>query len=108
MTTTARDLAAFLGAEMTGDPDRLISGLAGPEQAGPADLIYCESSRYEKQAAASRAGSVLAPPGIPLEGKTVLQVAEPKLAFAKAATLVILPLPTGVPFAFCVQFGTVT
>lgn len=93
MTTTARDLAAFLGAELLGDPDRLISGLAGPEQAGPGDLIYCEDSRYEAHAAASRAGSVLAPPSIRLEGKTVLQVAEPKLAFAKAATVIVPAQP---------------
>ncbi|HVB97731.1 MAG TPA: UDP-3-O-(3-hydroxymyristoyl)glucosamine N-acyltransferase [Candidatus Dormibacteraeota bacterium] len=93
MTTTARDLAAFLGAELAGDPDRPVRGLAGPEQAGPDDLIYCESARYQEQAAASSAGTALLPPGMRLEGKTILQVSRPKLAFARAATLILGPQP---------------
>ncbi|HVB35163.1 MAG TPA: UDP-3-O-(3-hydroxymyristoyl)glucosamine N-acyltransferase [Patescibacteria group bacterium] len=98
MTTTARDLAAFLGAELAGDPDRLVCGLAGPDQAAPGDLIYCEGSSYQSQAAASRAGTALVPPGIRLEGKTILEVSEPKLAFARAATLVVQahPLARGI------------
>jgi UDP-3-O-[3-hydroxymyristoyl] glucosamine N-acyltransferase len=93
MTITARDLASFLGAELTGDPDRAVCGLAGPEQAGPSDLIYCESSRYREQAAESRAGTALAPAGMRLEGKTVLHVAKPKLAFARAAALIVEARP---------------
>lgn len=93
MTSTARNLAAFLDAELAGDPDRLVTGLSGPEQAGPDDVIYCEGPRYEGQAAASRAGTVLATPGTRLEGKTVLRVANPKLAFARAATLLAGPRP---------------
>lgn len=98
MTRTARDLAAFLNATLEGDPDRLISGLAGPAQAGPGDLIYCEGARHQSQAAASRAAAALVPPYLALEGKTVLQVRDPKLAFARAATLIVPPRPaaTGV------------
>jgi UDP-3-O-[3-hydroxymyristoyl] glucosamine N-acyltransferase len=93
MTVTARDLASFLDATLTGDPDRTIGGLAAPEQAGPKDLIYCESSRYESQAAGSRAGTVLVSSSMHVEGKTVLHVPDPKLAFAKAATLIFQPQP---------------
>ena len=98
MTITARDLAAFLGAELEGDPDRLVSGLGGPEKAGPDDLIYCESMRFRGQAAASRAGTALVLPGIRLEGKTLLQVSQPKLAFARAAALIVerKPIACGV------------
>ncbi|MDE3137509.1 MAG: UDP-3-O-(3-hydroxymyristoyl)glucosamine N-acyltransferase [Acidobacteriota bacterium] len=90
---TARDLAEFLGAQLGGDPDRPIRGLAGPEQAGPEDLIYCDSARHLDRAEASRAGTALVPPGVTLAGKTVLQVPKPKLAFVRAATLVIEPEP---------------
>ncbi len=93
MMRTARDLAEFLGAQLEGDPDRPVRGLAAPEQAGPDDLIYCESARHVERAEASRAGTALVPPGVALTGKTVLQVPKPKLAFARAATLIVEPEP---------------
>jgi UDP-3-O-[3-hydroxymyristoyl] glucosamine N-acyltransferase len=93
MMRTARDVAEFLGAQLEGDPGRSIRGLAGPEQAGPEDLIYCESPRHIDRAEASRAGTALVPPGVTLAGKTVLHVEKPKLAFARAATLIVEPEP---------------
>ena len=93
MMRTARELAEFLGAQLEGDPDRPVRGLAGPEQAGPDDLIYCESARHRERAEASPAGTALVPPGVSLAGKTLLRVERPKLAFARAATLVVEPEP---------------
>jgi UDP-3-O-[3-hydroxymyristoyl] glucosamine N-acyltransferase len=93
MKRTARDLAELLGARLEGDPERIVSGLAGPEQAGPEDLIYCDSARHAERAASSRAGTALVPPGVSLAGKTALQVEKPKLAFARAAALVVEPEP---------------
>jgi UDP-3-O-[3-hydroxymyristoyl] glucosamine N-acyltransferase len=98
MMRTARDLAEFLGAQLEGDPCRAVRGLAGPEQAGLEDLIYCDSARHLDRAEASQAGTVLVRPGVTLAGKTVLQVPKPKLAFARAATLIIErePLACGI------------
>jgi UDP-3-O-[3-hydroxymyristoyl] glucosamine N-acyltransferase len=93
MMRTTRDLAEFLGAQLVGDPDRPVRGLAGPEQAGPEDLIYCESVSRLERAEESRAGTAIVPPGVTLAGKTVLQTEKPKLAFARAATVIIEPQP---------------
>jgi UDP-3-O-[3-hydroxymyristoyl] glucosamine N-acyltransferase len=93
MNCTARELAQFLEAELEGDPERVIAGVAGPERARPSDLIYCEGQRYLPRAEASRAGVVLLPPDLALPGKTLLRVREPKLAFAQAASLVLAPAP---------------
>lgn len=90
---TARELAQFLGVELEGDPDRKISGLAGPERARPDELIYCEGERHRERAEASRAGVAIVPQGFILEGKTLLRAAQPKLAFARSAELLVEARP---------------
>lgn len=86
---TARELARFLEAELEGDPEQPVRGLAGPEQATAEDLIYCEGERHRARAEASHAGTALVPTGLALTGKTLLRVEQPKLAFARAATLLV-------------------
>ncbi len=93
MMRTARELSLFLEAELEGDPDRQIRGMAGPERARPDDLIYCEGERHRARAEASRAGVAIVPPGFALQGKTLLRAAQPKLAFARAAELVVEAQP---------------
>jgi UDP-3-O-[3-hydroxymyristoyl] glucosamine N-acyltransferase len=85
MIRTAGELAKHLGTKIEGDPQALVSGVASPERAGAEDLIYLDSSRHYERVAASSARCVLAKAGTRLAGKTILEVAEPKLAFAKAA-----------------------
>jgi UDP-3-O-[3-hydroxymyristoyl] glucosamine N-acyltransferase len=98
MMRTARELAQFLEAELVGDGDRPVRGLAGPEQAGPDDLIYCDSERHRARAEGSRAGTAIVPPGVSLAGKSLLRAPQPKLAFARAATLLVetAPLARGI------------
>lgn len=98
MTLTATDVAKYLHAELDGDPLARISSLGSPDTAGPEDLIYVDSERNRARAEASRALCVLAPPGLALPGKTAIHVGAPKLAFARAAAL-ILPgkrVPSGI------------
>lgn len=92
MIHTASELAQYLGAKIHGDTRAPISGLANPESATPDDLIYVDSPRHVERAAASAARYVLAEPGTMLPGKTILEVENPKLAFAKAAAW-LLPRP---------------
>jgi UDP-3-O-[3-hydroxymyristoyl] glucosamine N-acyltransferase len=85
MTHTAGDLAQYLGAKIHGDTQAPVSGLANPESAKPEDLIYVDSPRQIARAAESAAHCVLALPGTILSGKTMLEIENPKFAFAKAA-----------------------
>ncbi len=98
MTRTAREIAEYLGAELEGDPGTLVSGCAGPENAGPQDLIYLDSPRHLDRAAGSAARCLIAGPGMSPSGKTVLHAANPKLAFVKAAAWLMprAPLAPGV------------
>ncbi|HEY2352384.1 MAG TPA: UDP-3-O-(3-hydroxymyristoyl)glucosamine N-acyltransferase [Candidatus Acidoferrum sp.] len=98
MKRTAKQLAAAIGATIDGDENLELTGVASPERAGARDLIYIEAAKYAERAAASAAVCVIADRGLQLAGKTVLRSASPKLAFAKAATLLMdkTPIATGV------------
>jgi UDP-3-O-[3-hydroxymyristoyl] glucosamine N-acyltransferase len=61
------------------------------------DIIYLESPRNRNRAANSKARCVVAHPGTRIAGKTILETAKPKLAFAKAAEWL---LPSPPPRAF--------
>ena len=89
MTHTAGELAEYLRARIQGDAHTPISGVASPERARPEELIYVDSPRHAERAGVSAARCVLASTGTLLSGKTVLEVENPKLAFAKAAVWLI-------------------
>ncbi len=98
MPRTAGELAQYLEAKIVGDELVPLSGVASPEEAHGADLIYLDSPRNMNRVAASAALCVVARPGTRIEGKTIVEAAKPKLAFAKAAAW-LLPrqtLPGGI------------
>ena len=98
MTRTAKELAEAIGARLEGDAAAEIRGVAAPERAGPHDLIYVEAAKHAERAAASAALCVMAGEGVTLAGKTILRHKQPKLAFAKAAALLLerAPIASGV------------
>ena len=98
MKRLVRDLAEYLPAELRGDPSLPLSGVAAPEDAGPEDVIYLDSPKHLARAQSSRARCVLAREDARLEGKVLLIVKEPKLAFAKSAAWLLenFPLAHGI------------
>jgi UDP-3-O-[3-hydroxymyristoyl] glucosamine N-acyltransferase len=98
MKRTAKELAGLIGATLEGDGGVEVAGVALPERAGARDLIYVEAAKHTARAAASAALCVIACEGVTLPGKTVLRSAQPKVAFAKAAELLLgrPPIATGI------------
>jgi UDP-3-O-[3-hydroxymyristoyl] glucosamine N-acyltransferase len=98
MKKTAKELANAVGATVEGNGDLELSAVASPERAAPRDLIYADSPKYASRAQASAATCVIAGLGVELTGKTLLRSVTPKLAFAKAAALLMerAPIATGV------------
>lgn len=98
MRRTARELADAIGATLEGDSTLEISGVAAPERAASRDLIYVDSAKNVERAAASAALCVIAAERLTLRDKTVLRSAHPKLAFSKAATLLLdrAPIASGI------------
>jgi UDP-3-O-[3-hydroxymyristoyl] glucosamine N-acyltransferase len=98
MKRSAKELAAAVGATLEGNGALELSAVASPERAGPRDLIYADSTKNASRAQISAATCVIAPPDLELAGKTILRSAAPKLAFAKAAALLMdrTPISAGV------------
>jgi UDP-3-O-[3-hydroxymyristoyl] glucosamine N-acyltransferase len=96
MTRTAKELAEAIGATLEGDAAPEVRGVAAPERAGPHDLIYVETAKHAVRAAASAALCAIAGEGVSLAGKTVLRHKHAKLAFAKAAALLLERAPIAV------------
>ena len=98
MKRTAKELAEAIGARLEGDAAMEIAGVAAPERAGARDLIYVETAKHAERVAASAAMCIVACEGLSLPGKTVLRSAHPKVAFAKAAALLLdrAPIAAGI------------
>src|SRR5258705_1457047 len=86
MTKTAGELAAAIGAELNGDKDFEVRGVAAPERAAEHDLIYIEAAKHSPRAATSAAGCPIAADDVTMRGKTGLRHPQPKVAYAKAAS----------------------
>ena len=84
---TLAELARVLGAELRGNAEQSISGVAGLEEAGPEDLTFVANPRYSSLARTTRAGAVLVSPDFPEIAAATLRIANPYLAFAKAVQL---------------------
>jgi UDP-3-O-[3-hydroxymyristoyl] glucosamine N-acyltransferase len=93
MMQTAKSLAEAVGAKLEGDGGIELRGVAAPERAGAHDLIYVEKAKHAERASTSAALCVIAAENIALPGKAVLRTAQPKLAFAKAAALILGKAP---------------
>jgi len=78
------DLGAHLGLRVEGDGSFAIAGIAGLEHAGPGDLSFVRSSRYAALLSDSRAGALIAPPGVQVGDRPVLRSRDPGLDFSRA------------------------
>src|ERR1700739_3151605 len=93
MKWIAGELAKAIEARVEGDAGLEITGVAAPERAGAKQVIYVEAAKHADRAAGSAASCVVAPDGIALPGKTVLRSGKSKVAFAKAAALLLERAP---------------
>lgn len=90
------DLAAHVAAELRGDPDLQIRGVATLEDAEPGDIAFLANRRYRGQLAATRASAVIVQAADASACPVAALVTEnPYLAYARVADL-LFPMP---PFA---------
>ncbi|MGC2161789.1 MAG: UDP-3-O-(3-hydroxymyristoyl)glucosamine N-acyltransferase [Silvibacterium sp.] len=84
---TLAELARILGADLRGDANQPISGVAGLEEAGPEHVTFVANPRYSALARTTRAGAVLVAPDFPEISAATLRTANPYLAFARTVQL---------------------
>ncbi|MGE4482167.1 UDP-3-O-(3-hydroxymyristoyl)glucosamine N-acyltransferase [Acidocella sp.] len=91
-------LAALLGTEAR-QPERMISGIAPLQSAGPEDVSFLDNRRYAGLLAQTKAGAVILHPDfldkVP-PGCVALAVSEPYVGWARVATL-FYPFPESSP-----------
>jgi UDP-3-O-[3-hydroxymyristoyl] glucosamine N-acyltransferase len=83
MTLSSTDVARFLDADHHG-PETEIRGIDALDAAGPEELAFCvyDDPEYVRD---SDAGAIVCPPSIgTIDDRTLILVAEPKLAFVRA------------------------
>ena len=84
MNRTAQELADYVRGELKGDARVAIDGVASLRNAGPNDLSYADE-KFKLDVENSRAGCIIVRSG-DWPSKTVIIAANPKLAFARAAS----------------------
>src|ERR1700752_3480601 len=77
------ELAQALGAELRGNPDHPISGVAGIEEAGPEHVTFVANPKYSALARTTKAGAVIVSPDFPEIAAATLRTPNPYLTFAK-------------------------
>ncbi|MBW4053801.1 MAG: UDP-3-O-(3-hydroxymyristoyl)glucosamine N-acyltransferase [Proteobacteria bacterium] len=87
LTRTVTELAEYLGGVVHGDGNVAISGLGPLDSAGPDSLTFLANPKYASKVAETSAGAVLMAPGAERYGRTIIEVANPYLGFAKLLTL---------------------
>jgi len=76
-----RELVRLLDARLEGDPQRVITGLASPEQAGPDEIAYIAAGR-RIDCSRLHAAALILDADSPVSFPNRLLVADPQLAFA--------------------------
>jgi UDP-3-O-[3-hydroxymyristoyl] glucosamine N-acyltransferase len=85
---TVRSIQAHIGATLSGDAEAVIVGVNALEAAQPGELTFAESHKYLAQVRQSRASAVIVSPTFPaIEGRTLLRVDNPRLAFVSVMYL---------------------
>jgi UDP-3-O-[3-hydroxymyristoyl] glucosamine N-acyltransferase len=85
------ELAAHVGGRVRGDRDLLIKGIASIESASAGEISFVEDSRLLESARTSGASCLIVPEGAQVEAPCVIEVKNPKLAFALIAAMLHPP-----------------
>ncbi len=83
MTVTVRQLAEWVRGEVLGDGELPISNARTLTEAQPGDITFVEHDRHLAAWHASRASAAIVPPNVPVNGRPLIRVADPLMAFAR-------------------------
>jgi UDP-3-O-[3-hydroxymyristoyl] glucosamine N-acyltransferase len=87
MAYTLEELARQVQGEVVGNPERQIAG-AGPfEASGPEQITWAADKKFCRRILETGAGAVLVPEDFSTEGKDLIRVANPEVAFARILAL---------------------
>jgi UDP-3-O-[3-hydroxymyristoyl] glucosamine N-acyltransferase len=91
---TLAQIAQHIGGQLVGDPEYTITAVGTLTEAGPEQLSFLANTKYKKYLNSTCAGAVIVAAGLESDSDIqLIQVDNPYVAYAKAATL-LYPEPT--------------
>jgi UDP-3-O-[3-hydroxymyristoyl] glucosamine N-acyltransferase len=96
MPFTVAEIARQLQGEVLGDGAAMLKGFAPADRAQPGDLTFAENENYFARAEQSAASAIIAPGAFTSARKTVIRVADARVAFARVLPL-FFPEPAYAP-----------
>ena len=92
MQLTAREIAQLVGGELAGNPDTVVTGMAGIREAQPGDLSFVASPKYLGAVKTTQASVViLAHKAVVETTRALIRVDNPTAAFTKVVERVAPP-----------------
>lgn len=87
MPFSAAEVANYLQGRVIGDPATVLTGFAPADRARAGDLTFAESEAFFAKAEQTTAAAIIVSGPFRSERKTLIQVPDARVAFAKALTL---------------------
>jgi UDP-3-O-[3-hydroxymyristoyl] glucosamine N-acyltransferase len=81
VTVTVRQLAEWVRGEVLGDADLPISNARTLAEAEPGDITFVEDDKHLGAWQASRASAAIVPQSVPVNGRPIIRVPDPLMAF---------------------------
>jgi UDP-3-O-[3-hydroxymyristoyl] glucosamine N-acyltransferase len=98
MPFTTQEIAKIVGGQVVGDAGAVLKSFAMIESAKEGDLTFAENEEFFARAEQSAATAIIAEKRFTSEKKTIIQVPNARLAFAKALAVFFpeKPFPAGI------------
>ncbi|NUM56827.1 MAG: UDP-3-O-(3-hydroxymyristoyl)glucosamine N-acyltransferase [Candidatus Hydrogenedentes bacterium] len=80
MDMTVGDIAALVSGVVRGDAAARVTGISGIREAGTTDLTFFSDPKYARHLATTNAAAVIVPLGTDFNGKTLIEVPDPRAA----------------------------
>jgi UDP-3-O-[3-hydroxymyristoyl] glucosamine N-acyltransferase len=89
---TARDIAEIVGGKLSGNPDEIVTGVAGIKEAQSGDLTFVGSPKYFSALKTTHASVIILASAAKVESdRALIRVDDPIKAFAKAVQHIVPP-----------------
>jgi UDP-3-O-[3-hydroxymyristoyl] glucosamine N-acyltransferase len=86
-------VAEEIGAELDGDPDLVINGLASIDEASEGELSFIAGKKHRKLLETTKASALIVYPGVKSDTCSLLVLDDPQLGFARAMRFFYRPYP---------------
>lgn len=83
MAKTVQEISSLIQGKVIGDPQLTVSGITNIETPGPGLITFIQDPKHLENLENSQIACLIVPPSVNASKKTIIQVPNPKLAWAK-------------------------